>query len=78
LAISASTVYPTVEPNTPLSDAYQTKAREAIQKQIALGGLRLAYAIQHIFGSGNNDVESDSTTVEESTFNTDDTSSFLQ
>jgi hypothetical protein len=28
-----------------------TKARDAIQKQIALGGLRLAYVIQHIFGS---------------------------
>jgi hypothetical protein len=27
------------------------KARDAIQKQIALGGLRLAYVIQHIFGS---------------------------
>jgi len=43
-------VYPTVEPNTPLSEAYMEKARDAIQKQIALGGLRLAYVLQHIFG----------------------------
>ena len=49
--ISKSTVYPTVEPNVALSEAYISKAQAAIQKQIALGGLRLAYVIQHIFGS---------------------------
>ena len=51
--VSKSAVYPTVQPNTPLSDAYMTKARDAIQKQIALGGLRLAYVIQHIFGTAS-------------------------
>ena len=48
--VSKEAVYPTVEPNTPLSEAYMEKARDAIQKQIALGGLRLAYVLQHIFG----------------------------
>ena len=49
--VSKEAVYPTVEPNTPLSQAYMAKAQDAIQKQIALGGLRLAYVIQQIFGS---------------------------
>lgn len=49
--VSKSAVYTTVQPNTPLTEAYMVKARDAIQKQIALGGLRLAYVIQHIFGS---------------------------
>lgn len=49
--VSKAAVYPTVEPNQPLSQAYIAKAQDAIQKQIALGGLRLAYVIQHIFGS---------------------------
>ena len=51
--VSKEAVYPTVQPNTPLSEAYMNKARDAIQKQIALGGLRLAYVIQHIFGSSD-------------------------
>ena len=49
-------MYPTVEPNQPLSQAYIAKAQDAIQKQIALGGLRLAYVIQHIFGASATEI----------------------
>jgi len=51
--VSKEAVYPTVEPNTPLSQAYIDKAQDAILKQIALGGLRLAYVIQQIFGNAD-------------------------
>ena len=51
--VSKDAVYPTVEPNVPLSQAYITKAQGAIEKQIALGGLRLAYVLEHIFGTAS-------------------------
>ena len=48
--ISKSTVYNGVEPNVALSSQYQTAAMAAIKKQIVVGGYRLAYMIEHIFG----------------------------
>ncbi len=47
-AISA--VYPTVAPNEPLSQAYLAKGQDQLKKLIVLGGLRLSYVIEHIFG----------------------------
>ena len=49
--ISKSTVYNGVEPNVALSSQYQTAAIAAIEKQIVAGGYRLAYMIEHIFGT---------------------------
>ncbi len=36
-----------------LSDAYVQKNVAAIEKSVVLGGLRLAYTIQHIFGTAS-------------------------
>jgi S1/P1 Nuclease len=49
--ISKSTVYNGVQPNVALSSQYQSAAVAAIEKQIVVGGYRLAYMIQHIFGT---------------------------
>lgn len=49
--LTKSNVYVGVKPNVALSKDYIAKNADAIQRQVVLGGLRLAYAIQHIFGS---------------------------
>lgn len=51
--ISKSTVYNGVQPNVALSSQYQTAAEAAIKKQIVVGGYRLAYMIEHIFGTAS-------------------------
>jgi hypothetical protein len=49
--ISKSTVYNGVQPNVALTSQYENAAIPAIKKQIVLGGYRLAFMIEHIFGS---------------------------
>lgn len=51
--ISKSTVYNGVQPNVALSSQYQAAAEAAIKKQIVVGGYRLAYMIEHIFGTAS-------------------------
>lgn len=51
--VSKSTVYNGVQPNVALSDEYQTAAQAALKKQIVLGGYRLAYMIETIFGGAS-------------------------
>lgn len=48
--LSKTNVYPGIKEGQPLPHDYIAKNQDAIQKQIVLGGLRLSYVIQHIFG----------------------------
>lgn len=48
--LAKSNVYAGVTDGKALSDAYVSKNVDAIQRAVVLGGLRLAYVIQHIFG----------------------------
>jgi len=51
--LSKNNVYPDVTPGKALSAAYVEKNKQALEKQIVLGGLRLAFVIQNIFGSAS-------------------------
>jgi hypothetical protein len=47
-----SSVYNGANPGQALSASYVSKNVVAIEKLVVVGGLRLAYTIQHIFGNG--------------------------
>lgn len=49
--LAKSNVYDTVTPNKALSAAYIAKNENAIKGRVVLGGLRLAYTIQKLFGA---------------------------
>jgi hypothetical protein len=49
----ASDVYTGVTPDQALSSSYVSKNTVTIEKQVVVGGLRLAYLIQHIFGNAS-------------------------
>lgn len=47
--LAKSGVYPGVVAGQPLSEEYLKKNKEALERQIVLGGLRLAYVMETIF-----------------------------
>ena len=51
--LSKSNVYTGVTAGKALSSEYVSTNQAAIKKQIVLGGLRLSYVIQHIFGNNS-------------------------
>ena len=51
--LAKTNVYPDVAPGQALSAAYVNKNVPAIERSMVVGGLRLAYTIQYIFGNGS-------------------------
>lgn len=51
--LAKTNVYPNVVPGQALSAAYVKKNVPAIERAMVVGGLRLAFTIQHIFGNGS-------------------------
>lgn len=49
--LSVSNVYTGITENTALPEEYIKKNQQEIVKKIVLGGLRLAYVIQSMFGT---------------------------
>jgi len=54
--ISKSTVYPYVQPNQALSDDYIQQAKTAAERQVVLGGHRLANLLKSFKLHGHEDV----------------------
>jgi len=50
-------VYNGVKPDQALSNDYIQKANAALRRNIVLGGLRLAYVIQNIFGGARSEFD---------------------
>lgn len=51
--LAKTNVYPDVVPGQALSAAYVNKNVAAIERSMVVGGLRLAYTIQNMFGNGS-------------------------
>jgi hypothetical protein len=49
--LAKSGVYPGVVAGQPLTEEYLERNKNALERQIVLGGLRLAYVIENIFGN---------------------------
>ena len=49
IALSETVVYPGVKDGQSLSDEYLRSGREVINRQVVIGGLRLASIIKYIF-----------------------------
>ena len=49
--LAKSGVYPDVVPGQPLPEEYLERNKNALERQIVLGGLRLSYVIETIFGT---------------------------